>query len=898
MKKAIVASFATLLLSALPLTASAVQTIDSPHVNLDNQASVETALGEDCSLCHFAGDTYTCQTCHSNKEITSGYDLTSAPYAQTHGGRAPAYECTVCHNPHVSLQYKGDTTNALAWGTATLDTNPVPAIGSNAMKFNVVVNSSSPVTDPAFFMAKNSETDRGLTLWMPNGSGDDPATPLHDESQDVYSFEVTDATATTITVKGGFPTATASTSSTFELHYGMLLAKKVATATPGTYSNVAGNQDNWNYRDGINPVNFPAAQGPTFGSIYVNESGSDGICQVCHTSTGHWKSDGSQDGHPTNLASYTGQSCLECHLHGSGFMVSACNACHGKNNSKGYPESLADLPNPPSGSATAGMHAKHAGTGSGEYAFACERCHTGTGMVDSATNPSLVKSDGIQIGFDAFYGGGHLTNYDGQSSVGMHLLGSNTQGYAPTNNTTVSTGNSETCSNIYCHSSGYAATESCMVSTSSTSLKWDGTSLDPQGDTDKCNNCHDNANYPTGVPYSDPSVTGAFGFNTHWTHLMNGVSCMNCHYATITNGDNKTIADYTKHVNGTVDVVPNPGYFTSYDPVTKVCSGLSCHGFKVWVNRNENAYGAGDDITCASDVELCGGTPPVVSDVSNPTGGVNFDPILDPWKVSDMKVYQNDPTVLYLKMTASDPDYHDPKVKGYCFGGGHKALFNGVFRMNFANVCKPFVSASLTSTPKTFEVVCDYGQKVVDNGGVFRINENLLWDNNPRSEGNARVAGWQDPGSSYDGVVQWTPLVNVAQVGVTTGFNYTVDPTNNVLIKARHTASNVGSTVNLEICALDPDYNEASKGHAATDPMYLEIHWSGEGTTTGDLMDLTDVESCKTFSFDFATQGNGNAVARGSAWLEAYVCDNDIVKTEKNIANDCYQTGWFAVPLN
>ena len=58
----------------------------------------------------------------------------------------------------------------------------------------------------------------------------------------------------------------------------------------------------------------------------VNPSTNQGLCQVCHTQTAHYRAGVAESGHPTS-------GCLDCHRHnaaGGAFKPSGnCNACHG-----------------------------------------------------------------------------------------------------------------------------------------------------------------------------------------------------------------------------------------------------------------------------------------------------------------------------------------------------------------------------------------------------------------------------------------------------------------------------------------------------------------------------------------------------------------------------------------
>ena len=135
------------------------------------------------------------------------------------------------------------------------------------------------------------------------------------------------------------------------------------------------------YRDGASPT---------------VDSTADGICQVCHTLTTHWRADGSGADHNS------GARCTTCHPHTEGFKALGCDLCHG------YPPSSVptlvfkdkDGNTVTSGSASAGAHVKHVAK------FAqCTTCHTG-GMTSAVTGDYQIN-----IGFNL--SGDLGGNYDG-----------------------------------------------------------------------------------------------------------------------------------------------------------------------------------------------------------------------------------------------------------------------------------------------------------------------------------------------------------------------------------------------------------------------------------------------------------------------------------------------------
>ena len=172
----------------------------------------------------------------------------------------------------------------------------------------------------------------------------------------------------------------------------------------------------------------------------------NGICNVCHTTTSHYTST-SGDGHNSGLR------CTSCHQHSgsattNAFAPAGCNVCHGDPpivNTLGGPNGLVNNP-VTTGSTSAGAHVKHATGGAGDYGFACEKCHTG-GMPASA-----IPDYKIEIGFNisATYQSG---TYDGRTSL------SGGEVYAAGNTgTTITTGGTQACTNIYCHSNGKVGT--------------------------------------------------------------------------------------------------------------------------------------------------------------------------------------------------------------------------------------------------------------------------------------------------------------------------------------------------------------------------------------------------------------------------------------------------------
>jgi predicted CxxxxCH...CXXCH cytochrome family protein len=129
----------------------------------------------------------------------------------------------------------------------------------------------------------------------------------------------------------------------------------------------------------------------------------DGLCQVCHTATSHFRSGQAMDGHPT-------KNCLSCHGHKGGAYafapVTACDSCHG------YPPVPAGFVTG-TGNYVAGKPENYAG-GGGAHVVAkhvsktavpaegwvnCTKCH-GNGSLNPATHQMAMPVTPSKITVD------------------------------------------------------------------------------------------------------------------------------------------------------------------------------------------------------------------------------------------------------------------------------------------------------------------------------------------------------------------------------------------------------------------------------------------------------------------------------------------------------------------
>ena len=864
-KKLLVGVFSAFMAMS-PWIGNAAQTIDAPHLNLTSG----------CENCHFAGLAPGDCTTNCHQSNLPPYADTVSPVAITHQGLA----CQACHNPHVSLQGTGITGAYTA-----IDTTTSPGM--------TILSGVNPTPDASW--AAKTSAQRGMILWVPDGTTENAS----------YEVKAVDATAGTVTVKG----TVAAASGSFDLRRGQLIAQKV-TKTAGE-----------SYKVGTLPVQFPATQGQPF--VDTVNGTPKGICQVCHTATTHWKSDGTLQDHNAGLA------CTSCHKHDAGFLVTGCNACHQGVGDDGVPVASNQLAIPTTGSATAGQHQIHAV----DYAFPCATCHVGTGM-DRINDPQHPIADGkIQIGFNWGKYLGYLTKYNGQSGVT----------YEGTNHTQIDTTGAApmTCDNVYCHSDGKAVRLGCATATTNSSPKWDGSSADPQGDTEKCNNCHGYT-----IAFANPMSSGK-----HTIH--GGLTCNNCHSATVAldsaTPPHAVIATKANHANGTYDIKGGGIYWGApitlegtiaygtmggWDPTTKRCT-VVCHG-----GNAPAAWVPNDTATCPDVCSTVSNADPVILPYAFPNDPINTA------DVSQAFVYANDPNTLHMRIRAYDPDNMDP-VMNQCRKGSDPANptkgghYNqeGFIRTVFADQCQSFSNTVFPNAGASDkELTCRYSTaKLAATGGKFCWTY-IISDNDPTSYNTLASGNWTALRTNLsDGIaapyslgvnpVEWAcinPTINPAVV--------IDDPMNNVLPEVTKTITKSGKQITLTFNAKDTDQVDSAKqaywqgkyptrtgGHSVSANHYIQVNWSNEAMTiekstptNPTALQFTASGGSKSYSYDYNsyigttdavtitnTTGQlkplGTGKARTNVWIQAFVCDNHMLGTDINMARDCYDTGWFQV---
>jgi predicted CxxxxCH...CXXCH cytochrome family protein len=529
-----------IVLAGICLTAGPAVAAQSPHWLENNIYCL------DCHADH-QGTTTACTDCHDN-DTGGGYSKLDAPAVESHAG----FSCATCHDPHTSAQC-----------TLPLVTGSFSGYQINGQTTTFTVGSLNVVdpawSDPALWNSK-SGAERGLIFTVALGLLDNTKTPP--EYVD-YSAEVVAADAGSITVNGTHAGSALSGSQQFSLIFGQLVRSSI-NGRPVVFRG---------------PATF--ASGDGLGADGA-DSTPDGVCQVCHTQTQYWRNDGSRADHNN------GQDCTTCHEHASGFNAN-CNSCHGNppvvDAAQGG-DGLVAVP-AETGSVTAGAHGLHA-TAAG-YGYSCDQCHAG-GMPVSP----ISGNNRIQIGFAA-NPDGSLSGYDGQSGLLAPYS------YEGTAATAVTTGNSMTCANIYCHSNGAAVSTDRMESSSSPAWSSSGPLA--------CGSCHP---YPMSYGANDPRK------DTHGRHIQAGYgNCSLCHFSTTTDG--ATISDRSSHANRAYDVSPAPTFagrpadgsvplaFTySFAKGGGSCAGNSCHAY--WGYSDPARWGMNTDLVVTPYVSVLSST--------------------------------------------------------------------------------------------------------------------------------------------------------------------------------------------------------------------------------------------------------------------------------------------------
>jgi predicted CxxxxCH...CXXCH cytochrome family protein len=475
--------------------ASTAYALDPPHNTADPLQKVN------CSNCHFTNTTLAddlCLSCHNPVNMTGKYGV-----VQTHQGTGFTITCRTCHNPHYQRQASVFSAEGhIVTGTTT-------SIGTNTL-----YDSTAP------FGAADSLKDYTL---IPN------------LSYPSIMYRISGNTSDTLTVEGtirGLPYAGAG--KIYSVKYGKMVKDVITTPN-------SGNKQVKFFTSAENVLNN-LADGLPKDPVTGYDTNVNGVCQVCHTKTTYFTNTGKVDENGAHPA-VAGTNCATCHTHQDNFKPT-CNSCHG--NPPVDSTTLVFSP-APTGSTTAGVHAKHVST----LLYACATCHVNsTGFGTTHNNPADANRT-VTLGFSLYSGVRLGGQYNGQTTTHYDSSEPNTI----VSNTGSPGDGSLTCSNLYCHS--IVQTNGGGALTKDTSdyktPSWDNTAPN----TVICGKCHgDNRETPssnhTGIIIASGSHTKHVSESTGY-----GMACGNCH----STGGSGT----AQHANNAINVVFATSYGGSYN---------------------------------------------------------------------------------------------------------------------------------------------------------------------------------------------------------------------------------------------------------------------------------------------------------------------------------------------
>ncbi|MBI5407984.1 MAG: hypothetical protein HZA14_01300 [Nitrospirae bacterium] len=312
---------------SLSLIASGEGALDYPHNGTNNIS---------CDSCHFIYGTQPSLlppwTVHTPQDIDdtqfntlcwSCHNDIDAPYMRTHSSLQIdnsygnwTVECRVCHNPHTQRQFR-------SYGSASY----------------LYSGQSTSVTGSTI-----TKTNAGWTANQWAGK-----IVVGNISKPDYNYKILSNTPDTLTVEGAINTAYVQTGNTFAIVYGKLIKNSIdlgkITITPP--------------KSGSKTTRF--FNSTLSKSFADGDTTYDGVCEVCHTQTTHFRN-GAYGSDPTytdplhtNMGSPAGTRCVNCHMHENGFAGMGggahkthilkgygpqllCAECHGSN----VPPTLAD----------------------------------------------------------------------------------------------------------------------------------------------------------------------------------------------------------------------------------------------------------------------------------------------------------------------------------------------------------------------------------------------------------------------------------------------------------------------------------------------------------------------------------------------------------------------------
>lgn len=295
----------------------------------------------------------------------------------------------------------------------------------------------------------------------------------------------------------------------------------------------------------------------------------DGICEVCHTKTNHYRNDASGGDHTHNQNT----RCVSCHQHSKGFAAAGCNGCHkappvvGKHLKH---DEVGDVPNSYTDTSS---HATAT-----EYGFPCAKCHSGTHTNDTHSG-TITDPYSVEVLFDTTTDPKNPSGFYNQRYPDAVDPGTDPTKYWSWTSST--SGTDGTCSNLYCHSNANPVGGSNSYS----NVQWN------QSNSLNCTSCHNTVAYDDGGSQTDLSSKHGKHISYFGETSTYNFTCDECHFSTIVDNANppwnlssSDLKDKRFHTNGAKNVFFS-STATSSNSIDQssgsyaggICTNIYCH---------------------------------------------------------------------------------------------------------------------------------------------------------------------------------------------------------------------------------------------------------------------------------------------------------------------------------
>ncbi len=295
----------------------------------------------------------------------------------------------------------------------------------------------------------------------------------------------------------------------------------------------------------------------------------DGICEVCHTKTNHYRNDASGGDHTHNQNS----RCVNCHQHSKGFAAAGCNGCHKAPPSVGKHLKHDEVGQVPSSYTETSSHATQT-----QYGFSCAKCHSGAHTNDTHSG-TITDPYQVEVIFDSTQDPKNpLGTYSQKYPDALDQGTDTTKYWSWTQSIAGTDGN---CSNLYCHSNANPV----GGNVSYTTVKWNETNAT------NCQSCHNTIARDDSGNLTDLSLKHGKHISYNGEASTYNYTCDECHSLTIVDNskapwllDSNDLKDKRYHVNGLKDVSFSPTAFSSNiidqssgSYSSGICSNTYCH---------------------------------------------------------------------------------------------------------------------------------------------------------------------------------------------------------------------------------------------------------------------------------------------------------------------------------